>query len=132
MSKLEKPPRRLHGRSIAGQAKQSHRVKVADAYLTGKQTMQQLADEHQVSIYTVRDWVRDRRDTFMIDHRQKPLGTRRDRTHEPALVAGVYGTGGNMTDDCVRRATRDLEKAIVALQKKLKMPTFTYRKEVTA
>jgi hypothetical protein len=36
-----------------------------------------------------------------------------------------------MTDESVRQATRDLEKAIVALQKKLMLSTFTYRKEVT-
>jgi|688.fasta_scaffold287881_3 hypothetical protein len=128
---ITKTPRRQSGRSVEGQARQSHRVKVADAYLTGVSTVVELADIHQVSIYTIRDWIRDRRDTFMLDHRKKPLGTRRDRTHEPALVAGVYGTGGNMTDESVRQATRDLEKAIVALQKKLMLSTFTYRKEVT-
>lgn len=34
-----------------------------------------------------------------------------------------------MSDDGVRRATRDLEKAIIALQAKCRMPTFAYRKE---
>jgi transposase-like protein len=101
---------------------------VADAYLSGKQTMQQLAVKNGVAVQTVRDWVRARRDTFMIDHEQKPVGTRHDRTDEPSLATGVYGTGGNMTDDSVRRATRNLEKAIVAGLKKRGLAPLVYRK----
>jgi transposase-like protein len=121
--------RRLQERSVEGQARQSHRVRVADAYLTGESTVVELADIHQVSVYTIRDWIRDRRDTFMLDHRKRPLGTRRDRTHEPSLVVGVYGTGGTMTDESVRRATRDLEKAIVAGLKKRGLAPLPYRRE---
>ncbi len=127
---ITKTPRRLHARSVEGQVRQSHRVKVADAYLTGVSTVAELADIHQVSIYTIRDWIRDRRDTFMLDHRKRPLGTRRDRTHEPNLVVGVYGTGGTMTDESVRRATRDLEKAIVAGLAARGLAPLPYRKEV--
>jgi transposase-like protein len=106
------------------------RIKVADDYLSGKKTILQLATEHSMSIYTVRDWVKARRDSFVIDHKRRPLGTRRDRSHEPSIVTGVFGAGGSMTDDCVRRATLDLEYAIVALQKKRNMPTFSYRKDI--
>ena len=127
---ITKTPRRLHARSVEGQVRQSHRVKVADAYLTGISTVAELADIHQVSIYTIRDWIRDRRDTFMLDHRKRPLGTRRDRTHEPNLVVGVYGTGGTMTDESVRRATRDLEKAIVAGLAARGLAPLPYRREV--
>ena len=121
--------RRLQERSVEGQARQSHRVRVADAYLTGESTVVELADIHQVSVYTIRDWIRDRRDTFMLDHRKRPLGTRRDRAHEPSLVVGVYGTGGTMTDESVRRATRDLEKAIVAGLAARNLAPLPYRRE---
>ena len=124
--------RRLQERSVEGQARQSHRVRVADAYLTGESTVVELADIHQVSVYTIRDWIRDRRDTFMLDHRKRPLGTRRDRAHEPSLVVGVYGTGGTMTDESVRRATRDLEKAIVAGLAARNLAPLPYRREVIA
>ena len=124
--------RRLQERSVEGQARQSHRVRVADAYLTGESTVVELADIHQVSVYTIRDWIRDRRDTFMLDHRKRPLGTRRDRAHEPSLVVGVYGTGGTMTDESVRRATRDLEKAIVAGLAARNLAPLPYRREVAA
>lgn len=129
---LTKAPRRSHGRSAKMQAAALFRTKVADEYLTGKKTILQLAIEHDMSIYTVRDWVKARRYSFTADHNCRPLGTRRDRSHEASLVAGVYNAGGSMTDDCVRRATRDLEQAIIALQRKRNMPTFSYRKEVEA
>lgn len=127
---LTAAPRLLQGRTAKGEAQQSHRVKVADAYLTGDNTVAELADIHQVSVHTIRDWIRDRRDTFMLDHRKRPLGTRRDRTHEPNLVVGVYGTGGTMTDESVRRATRDLEKAIVAGLAARGLAPLPYRREV--
>ena len=44
-------------------------------------------------------------------------------------VGLAQGTGGSMSDAHVRFATRRLEKAIVALQRKRMMPTFTYAKE---
>jgi hypothetical protein len=123
-------PRRASGRSVKMQTAALFRIKVADDYLSGKKTILQLATEHSMSIYTVRDWVKARRDSFVIDHKRRPLGTRRDRSHEPSIVTGVFGAGGSMTDDCVRRATLDLEYAIVALQKKRNMPTFSYRKDI--
>lgn len=127
---LTAAPRLLQGRTAKGEAQQSHRVRVADAYLTGDNTVAELAVEHGVSVFTIRDWIRDRRDTFMLDHRKRPLGTRRDRAHEPNLVVGVYGTGGTMTDESVRRATRDLEKAIVAGLAARGLAPLPYRREV--
>ena len=124
--------RRLQGRTAKGEAQQSHRVRVADAYLTGAQTIQELAEEHCVSSHTVKDWIRDRRDTFMLDHGARPLGTRRDRMHEPSLVVGVYGAGGTMTDESVRRATQRLEAAILQGLTKRGLRALPYRKEVTA
>ena len=44
-------------------------------------------------------------------------------------VGLAQGAGGSMSDAHVRFATRRLEKAIVALQRKRMMPTFTYAKE---
>ena len=129
---LTAAPRLLQGRTAKGEAQQSHRVRVADAYLTGDNTVAELAVEHGVSVFTIRDWIRDRRDTFMLDHRKRPLGTRRDRAHEPNLVVGVYGTGGTMTDESVRRATRDLEKAIVAKLAARGLAPLPYRREVAA
>ncbi len=94
--------------------RQLYWVMIADAYLTGKQTMRELAIENGISVFTVRDYVHSRRATFALDHQKRPLGTRRNRDHEPSLVQGAYGTGGSMTDDSVRRATRELERKIVA------------------
>lgn len=105
---------------------------IADAYLTGEKTMRELAIENGVSMFTVRDYVHSRRATFAFDHQRRPLGTRRNRDHEPSLVQGVFGAGGSMTDDCVRRATRDLEKAIVAGLRKRQLAPLPYRKEDTA
>jgi transposase-like protein len=121
-------PRFFQGRTVEGEARQSHRVAVADAYLTGEKTIAQLAEEHCVSSHTVRDWVQDRRETFLLDHGRLPLGTRRDRRHESAIVIGVYGTGGNMTDESVRAATIDLERAIVAGLRKRRLAPLPYRR----
>jgi hypothetical protein len=124
---LTKAPRRSHGRSVKGQAQQLHRIKVADAFLNGTATIAELAIEHCVSIYTVRDWVRDRR--------EYPNGaaSKRAMQMDAALTAGLCGsTGGAMSNEAVRAATRDLEKAIIALQQKRRMPTFSYRREPEA
>ena len=135
---VKKPPvplasaRRLQGRSVKGEERHQHRIKVADAYLTGVSTIADLAEEHQVSVHTVRDWVNDRRYTFEADHKCLPAVTsKREAQRDMAITVGAYGTGGNMSNEGVRRATRDLEKAIIKMQKKHNMPTFTYRKEAT-
>ena len=52
-----------------------------------------------------------------------------DYTDANTGVGLAQGTGGSMSDAHVRFATRRLEKAIVALQRKRMMPTFTYAKE---
>ena len=44
-------------------------------------------------------------------------------------VGLAQGTGGSMSDAHVRFATRRLEKAIIALQRKRGWQTFTYAKE---
>jgi hypothetical protein len=105
---------------------------IADAYLTGEKTIRELAIENGVSAFTVRDYVHSRRATFALDYQRRPLGTRRNRDHEPSLVQGAFGAGGNMTDESVRRATRDLERAIVAGLRKRRLAPLPYRKEDAA
>ena len=126
--------RRLQERSAAGEARQSHRIYIADEYLTGRQTMRALAVEHGISVFTVRDWVRDRRDSFLVDPHLRPADVvaKREDQSNAAITAGVYGAGGAMSDDGVRRATRDLERLIVAGLKARGLAPLTYRKEVTA
>ena len=109
--------------------RQLYWVMIADAYLTGEKTMRELAIENGVSVFVVRDYVHSRRATFALDHKKRPLGTRRNRDHEPSLVQGAYGAGGSMTDDSVRRATLDLESAIVAGLKKRNLAPLPYRRE---
>ena len=109
--------------------RQLYWVMIADAYLTGEKTMRELAIENGVSVFVVRDYVHSRRATFALDHKKRPLGTRRNRDHEPSLVQGAYGAGGSMTDDSVRRATLDLESAIVAGLKKRGLAPLPYRRE---
>lgn len=109
--------------------RQLYWVMIADAYLTGEKTMRELAIENGISVFTVRDHVHARRPTFALDHKKRPLGTRRNRDHEPSLVQGAFGTGGNMSDDGVRRATKDLEKAIVAGLRKRRLAPLPYRSE---
>lgn len=92
--------------------------------------MRELAIENQISVYTVRDHVHARRPTFASDHHRRPLGTRRNREHEPSLVQGAYGTGGSMTDDSVRRATRELERHIVAGLKARGLAPLPFKREV--
>ena len=104
---------------------------IADAYLSGEKTMRELAAENGISVYTVRDHVHARRPTFASDHHRRPLGTRRNREHEPSLVQGAYGTGGSMTDDSVRRATRELERHIVAGLAKRGLAPLPFKREIT-
>ena len=113
----------------APETRQLYWVMIADAYLTGEKTMRELAIENGVSVFVVRDYVHSRRATFALDHKKRPLGTRRNRDHEPSLVQGAYGAGGSMTDDSVRRATLDLESAIVAGLKKRGLAPLPYRRE---
>lgn len=126
--------RRLQGRSIAGQARQAYRNFIADEYLTGRQTMRALALLHGVSVFTIRDWTRDRRDTFLIDHRLRPADVvaKRETQSNAAIAVGVFGAGGNMSDEGVRRATRDLEKAIVRGLAARGLAPLPYRREVAA
>ena len=107
-------------------------VMIADSYLSGEKTMRELALENGISAYTVRDYVHVRRPTFASDHHRRPLGTRRNREHEPSLVQGAYGTGGSMTDDSVRRATQELERAIVKGLAARNLAPLPYRREVAA
>ena len=126
--------RRLQGRSIAGQARQAYRNFIADEYLTGRQTMRALALLHGVSVFTIRDWTRDRRDTFLVDHRLRPADVvdKREVQSNAAIAVGVFGAGGNMSDEGVRRATRDLEKAIVKGLAARGLAPLPYRREITA
>lgn len=111
----------------------SIRIMAADEYLLGKKTLTTVADDYHISRHTARDWINDRRETFEADHGFPPPSvSKREMQRDMAITSGAFGTGGNMSNDGVRRATRDLEKAIIKLQKKRRMPTFTYRKEDVA
>ena len=111
----------------------SIRTMAADEYLLGKKTLTTVADDYHISRHTARDWINDRRETFEADHGFPPPSvSKREMQRDMAITSGAYGTGGNMSNDGVRRATRDLEKAIIKLQKKRRMPTFSYRKEDAA
>ena len=111
----------------------SIRIMAADEYLLGKKTLTTVADDYHISRHTARDWINDRRETFEADHGFPPPSvSKREMQRDMAITSGAYGTGGNMSNDGVRRATRDLEKAIIKLQKKRRMPTFSYRKEDAA
>ena len=127
---VSKPPTtRNKTREVAA----SIRTIAADEYLLGKKTLTAVADDYHISRHTARDWINDRRETFEADHGVPPPSiTKREMQRDMAITAGAYGTGGNMSNEGVRRATRDLEKAIIKMQKKRNMPTLTYRKEDAA
>jgi hypothetical protein len=127
---VSKPPTtRNKTREVAS----SIRTTAADEYLLGKKTLTTVADDYHISRHTARDWINDRRETFEADHGFPPPSvSKREMQRDMAITAGAYGTGGNMSNEGVRRATRDLEKAIIKMQKKRNMPTFTYRKEEAA
>ena len=127
---VSKPPTtRNKTREVAA----SIRIMAADEYLLGKKTLTTVADDYHISRHTARDWINDRRETFEADHGFPPPSvSKREMQRDMAITSGAYGTGGNMSNDGVRRATRDLEKAIIKLQKKRRMPTFSYRKEDAA
>lgn len=127
---ISKPPTtRNKTREVAA----SIRTMAADEYLLGKKTLTTVADDYHISRHTARDWINDRRETFEADHGFPPPSvSKREMQRDMAITSGAYGTGGNMSNDGVRQATRYLEKAIIKLQKKCRMPTFTYRKEDAA
>ena len=127
---VAKPPTtRNKTREVAA----SIRTMAADEYLLGKKTLTTVADDYHISRHTARDWINDRRETFEADHGFPPPSvSKREMQRDMAITSGAFGTGGNMSNDGVRRATRDLEKAIIKMQKKRNMPTFIYRKEDAA
>jgi len=127
---VAKPPTtRNKTREVAA----SIRTTAADEYLLGKKTLTTVADDYHISRHTARDWINDRRETFEADHGFPPPSiSKREMQRDMAITAGAFGTGGNMSNEGVRRATRDLEKAIIKMQRKRRMPTFTYRKEEAA
>lgn len=126
--------RRLQERSIAGQARQSWRNFIADEYLTGRQTMRALAQEHGISVFTVRDFVRARRESFLTHPHLRPadIANKREIQSNAACAIGVYGTGGVVSDDAVRRATMMLEREIVKGLALRGLAPLPYRREVKA
>lgn len=126
--------RRLQERSIAGQARQSWRNFIADEYLTGRQTMRALAQEHSISVFTVRDFVRDRRESFLTHPHLRPTDVvdKREVQSNAAIAVGAYGTGGVVSDDAVRRATLMLEREIVRGLALRGLAPLPYRREVAA
>lgn len=126
--------RRLQERSIAGQARQSHRNYIADEYLTGRQTMRALAQEYNISVFTVRDFVRARRESFLTHPHLRPadIANKREIQSNAACAVGVYGTGGAVSDDAVRRATLMLEREIVKGLALRELAPLPYRREVAA
>lgn len=126
--------RRLQGRSIAGQARQAYRNFIADEYLTGRQTMRALALEHEVSVFTIRDWTRDRRESFLTHPHLRPADVvaKRETQSNAAIAVGSYSTGGAVSDDAVRRATRMLEREIVKGLALRGLAPLPYRRGVAA
>ena len=126
--------RRLQERSIAGQARQSWRNYIADEYLTGRQTMRALAQEYAISVFTVRDFVRARRESFLTHPHLRPadIANKREIQSNAACAVGVYGTGGAVSDDAVRRATMMLEREIVKGLALRGLAPLPYRREVAA
>ncbi len=126
--------RRLQERSIAGQARQSWRNFIADEYLTGRKTMRALAQEHSISVFTVRDFVRARRESFLTHPHLRPadVANKREIQSNAACAVGVYGTGGVVSDDAVRRATMMLEREIVKGLALRGLAPLPYRREIKA
>lgn len=126
--------RRLQERSIAGQARQSWRNYIADEYLTGRQTMRALAGIYTISVFTVRDFVRARRESFLTHPHLRPadIANKREIQSNAACAVGVYGTGGAVSDDAVRRATLMLEREIVRGLALRGLAPLSYRREVAA
>lgn len=125
--------RRLQERSIAGQARQSWRNYIADEYLKGK-TMRALAQEHSISVFTVRDFVRARRESFLTHPHLRPTDVvdKREAQSNAAIAVGAYGTGGVVSDDAVRRATMMLEREIVRGLALRGLAPLPYRREAKA
>lgn len=126
--------RRLQERTIAGQARQSWRNYIADEYLTGRQTMRALATEHSISVFTVRDFVRARRESFLTHPHLRPEGIadKREVQSNAAIAVGAYSTGGAVSDDAVRRATLMLEREIVKGLALRGLAPLPYRREIAA
>jgi transposase-like protein len=106
-------------------AKADARRRLAVADYEGGQRLGAVARAYGVNPRTIIDWVGRFRpvDTPPRRPERKPIEVVIDNAH----IAGINrGTGGNMSDQQVREATARLEKAIVALQRKRNMPTFTY------
>lgn len=117
----KRPGDRQHVKKSRLDAEQQ--MQAADYVILGAITPKNLAVVHGVSINTIRKWVKARKRMIM---------PRRDRVvveqHAPSRIYDITrGTGGHMRDDEVRDATKALEQAIVALQAKLGLRTFTYR-----
>ena len=109
-------------------AAQARRIQAVQDYESGRR-LGSIAVEHGVTARTVMYWVNNvRRHSVSRDYGRAKQGVPMiaEDKHIPGLLIGA---GGTMSDKSVRMATQKLGHMIVALQRKLGLPTFKYRSE---
>jgi hypothetical protein len=112
------------------EAEVNRRKAVAD--YEGGMSLGRTAQKYSVNPRTIISWAASFRPADALPRRPDRSKTEKiviDYTDANTGVGLAQGTGGSMSDAHVRFATRRLEKAIIALQRKRMMPTFTYAKE---
>ena len=110
------------------QAARIARIESVRAYEEGVETCETLAAKHGITPRQFLVWVYDqRRGRYRIDNKPEVAAPKLPRVRSPDDGL-LKGAGGQMTDLAVRRATRKLEERLIALQQRLDMPTFSYRK----
>jgi transposase-like protein len=110
-------------------AKADARRRAAVADYEGGQRLGAVARAYGVNPRTIIDWAGRFRPEGTPPRRpeRKPIEVVID--YDSDRIIGLnHGMGGAMSDRAVRAATRQLGRAIVALQRKCNMPTFDYAK----
>jgi transposase-like protein len=114
-------------------AKADARRRLAVADYEGGQRLGAVARAYGVNPRTIIDWAGRFRPEGTPPRRpeRKPVEVVID--HDSDRIIGLnHGMGGAMSDRAVRAATTQLGRAIVALQRKRNMPTFTYATGIDA
>lgn len=93
----------------------------------GVRTIEQIAADHGVKPRTVDDWIRAFTGRTPRTYKKQHTGISDDAKSSGPVNLGE-GAGGKMSDGAVRHATKALELKITAMQRKLNMPTFDYRR----
>ena len=112
------------------EAEVNRRKAVAD--YEGGMSLGRTAQKYSVNPRTIIAWAATFRPADALPRRPDRSKTEKiviDYADANTGVGLAQGTGGSMSDAHVRFATRRLEKAIVALQRKRGWQTFTYAKE---